>query len=274
MRVLVTGGTGTLGRELLPKLAQAGHDVVAMSRRALPEDAPASHARGDLSTGEGVDDAMRGCDAVLHAATAGFGDRYSFSWAVFHRSAVDVRGTQMLLEAAERMGISHFLFTSIVGIDRVPYWPNIYRYFKHKLAAERLVRESSTPWTIARLTQLHPLLDQIFKWQFRLPGPVIVLDALGQPIDPSDAADAVITYLGRDPARDVVEAGGPEVLTARDVVDAWTTTRGVDRKANIRRAPGKMGRAMAEGALTCPDKVAGHVTWTEWLALHPASAGS
>jgi nucleoside-diphosphate-sugar epimerase len=268
MRVLVTGGTGKLGRELLPKLARAGHDVVALSRRPLPEDVPATHVRGDLSTGEGVDNAMSGCDAVLHAATGGFGDRYSLRWAVFHRAGVDVRGTQMLLEAAERTGINHFLFTSIVGMDRVPYWPNIYRFFKHKLAAERLVRESSTPWTIARMTQFHPLLDQIFKWQFGSPGPVIVLDAQGQPIDPSEAADAVITYLGRNPTLDVVEVGGPEVLTARDIVNAWTTRSGVDRKAHVYRAPGKMGRAMAEGALTCPDKATGTITWAEWLSFH------
>lgn len=268
MRVLVTGGTGKLGRELLPKLAEAGHDVVALSRRALPEEIPVTRAPGDLSTGEGIEDAIRGCDAVLHAATAGFGDRYSFSWAVFHRSAVDVRGTQMLLEAAKRAGISHFLFTSIVGMDRVPFWPNIYRYFKHKLAAERLVRESSIPWTIARMTQFHPLLDQIFEWQLTLPGPVTVLDAPGQPIDPSDAADHLITRLSGDPTRDVVEAGGPEVLTARHIVDAWRARRGVTRKARVIRAPGKIGRAMVEGALTCPGHPAGQITWGEWLSVH------
>ena len=266
MRVLVTGGTGNLGRQLLPKLARAGYEVVALSRRPLPADIPARYAPGDLSTGEGIEDAMLGCDALLHAATGGFGDRYSLRWAVFHRSGVDVRGTQMLLEAAERTGIGHFLFTSIVGMDRVPYWPSIYRFFKHKLAAERLVRESSTPWTIARFTQFHPLLDHIFKWQFGSPGPVVVLDALGQPIDPLDAADAVISHLGRDPARDAVEIGGPEVLAARDIVDAWTARRGVDRKAHVYRAPGKMGRAMVDGALTCPDQAIGTITWGKWLS--------
>ena len=268
MRVLLTGGTGNLGRELLPKLAQAGHDVVTLSRRPLPQGLPGIHVRGDLSTGEGVDEAMSGCDAVVHAATGGFGDRYSLRWAIFHRSTVDVQGTQVLLEAAHRVGISHFLFTSIVGMDRVPYWPNIYRFFKHKLAAERLVRESSMPWTIVRLTPFHPLLDQVFTWQFGLPAPVMVLDTMGQPIDPADAADVVITYLARDPACDVIEVGGPEVLTAREIVDAWTSRKGIDRKARIFRAPGRMGRAMAEGALTCPDNATGHITWTEWLARH------
>ena len=266
MRVLVTGGTGNLGRQLLPKLHQAGHEVVALSRRPLPADVPASHAPGDLSTGEGLENALSGCDAVLHAATAGFGDRYTLRWAIFHRSAVDVRGTQMLLEAARRQGTSHFLFTSIVGMDRVPYWPNIYRFFKHKLAAERLVRQSSIPWTIARFTQFHPLLDQIFTWQFGMRSPVIVLDAQGQPIDPSDAADAAISLLEGDPARDLLEFGGPEVLTARAIVDAWTTRRGIDRKTRFYRVPGKLGRAMAGGALTAPEHAISDITWKEWLS--------
>lgn len=266
MRVLVTGATGKLGRELVPKIRDNGHDVVVLTRRPLDAPSNVRRVQGDLATGEGIDDAVRHCDTIVHAATAGFGDTYSLRWAIFHRSAVDVRGTHLLLKAAKRVGVSHFLFTSIVGMDRVPYWPNIYRYFKHKLAAERLVRESSIPWTIARITQFHPLVDQIFEWQLRSPGPITVLDAPGQPIDPSDAADHVIMRLGGDPTHDVVEAGGPEVLTARHIVDAWTARRGVKRKARIVRAPGKIGRAMAEGALTAPNNTLGTVTWTDWLS--------
>lgn len=266
MRVLLTGATGKLGRELLPRLQQVGHDVVALSRRPLPANVLARCVEGDLSTGEGLAEAVRGCDAVVHAATGGFGDRFSLRWAVFHRSQVDVRGTSWLLEAANRAGISHFVFTSIVGIDRVPGFPSIYRYFKHKLAAEQLVRESSGPWTITRLTQFHPLLDQILHWQFRLPGPVVAFDARWQPIDPSDAADATIAHLDLDTTRGVVEVGGPEVLTTREIFEAWTARRGVDRKPRFYRAPGRLGRAMAEGALTTPDAPTGGITWADWLS--------
>jgi nucleoside-diphosphate-sugar epimerase len=266
MRILMTGGTGNLGRALLPKLAQAGHDLVALSRRPLPDNTPATYAPGDLSTGEGLDDAMRECDAVVHAATGGFGDRYSFSWAVFHRSAVDIGGTRRLLETAERAGVKSFLFTSIVGMDRVPGWPSIYRYFKHKLAAEALVRDSSVPWTIVRLTQLHPLLDQVLKWQFGMPGPVVSPETAGQPIDASDAADVVTSCVAKGPLNEVVEFGGPEVLTGREIVEEWRAHRGVKRKAHYFRAPGKLGRAMAEGALTCPESATGHITWGEWLS--------
>ncbi|MDQ3954775.1 MAG: NAD(P)H-binding protein [Actinomycetota bacterium] len=274
MRVLVTGGTGKLGRALLPKLAQAGHDVVALSRRPLAEDIPADNVRGDLSTGEGLDDAVRSCDVVVHAATGGFGDRYSLRWAIFHQSAVDVGGTRNLLNAAERARVSHFLFTSIVGIDRVPVLPAIYRYFKHKLIAEKLVLASSLPSTTVRLTQFHPLVNQTLEWQSRKPSPMFTPETAGQPIDPSDAADVVISCIGQETAHDVLEFGGPEVLTGREIVEAWCAQRGIQRKPRFFRPPGEMGRAMAEGALTCPHNVAGHITWGDWLSLHPLAANS
>ncbi|MGH2808132.1 MAG: SDR family oxidoreductase [Actinomycetota bacterium] len=202
----------------------------------------------------------------MHAATDGFGDRYSLRWAVLHRSDVDVAGTTRLLDAAGRAGARHFIFTSIVGVDRVPGFPTIYRYFKHKIEAERLVRESSLGWTIVRFTQFHPLLDEVLEWQFGRPGPVMTLETLGQPIDPSDAADALVAQLSQAPSRDVVEIGGPEILEAREITDAWKSHRGTDRKVRFLTPPGKMGRALSGGALTTPDNMAGRVTWTEWLA--------
>jgi nucleoside-diphosphate-sugar epimerase len=266
VRVLVTGGTGKLGRELLPKLSEAGHSLVALGRRPLPPGVPATWARGDLSTGEGIDDAMRNCEAVVHAATAGFGDRYSLRWAVFHSAAVDVRGTRALLEAAERMRIEHFVFTSIVGIDRVPLFPTIYRYFKHKLVAEASVRRTSLSWTIARITQFHSFLDQMFAWRLRLPGPVLLPETLGQPIDASDAADAVIASLEETPARQIREFGGPEVMDWRKLVDAWVARRGVTRTIRFIRVPGRLGRALRHGALTCPERSSGSITWEQWLS--------
>lgn len=265
MRVLLTGATGKLGRELLPRLSQAGHEVVALTRRTFPPDVPARAVEGDLATGEGLEDATKGCDAIIHAATAGFGDRYSLRWAIFHRSAVDVAGTRRLLEAAARAGIAHVVFTSIVGIDRVPLYPRIYRYFKHKLAAERLVRESSVPSTTLRFTQLYPLVDQVLEWQFGIRGPVLVPETLGQPIDPGDAAEMVIRHVDQ-PAGDMVEFGGPQVLTAGEIVQAWKACRRIQRKEHFYRVPGPIGRAFIDGALTCPDRSVGRITWSEWLS--------
>ena len=107
MRVLVTGGTGTLGRPAVEHLLDRGHEVRVLSRRsspALPHGAAAVH--GDLSTGAGIAAAVEGVDAVLHAASnTGIG-----------LGRGDVAGTQRLLDAARSAGVAHLLYVSIVGI--------------------------------------------------------------------------------------------------------------------------------------------------------------
>src|SRR5438034_10993924 len=107
MRVLVTGGTGTLGRPAARRLLEQGHEVRVLSRQpspALPDGAAA--VRGDLSTGAGVAQALERTDAVLHAASnTGLG-----------LGRGDVEGTRRLLDAVRRAGVAHLLYASIVGI--------------------------------------------------------------------------------------------------------------------------------------------------------------
>jgi uncharacterized protein YbjT (DUF2867 family) len=138
--VLVTGGTGTLGRPTVERLRAAGHTVRVLSRRTGPD-----LVSGDLNTGEGVAAAVDGVDLVVHLAT-GLGKR-------------DVQQTRNLLAAAPTT--THVLSMSIVGIDRNPL-----PYYRHKLEAERLV-ESRTAFTILRATQFHELLDRILGLKVR-----------------------------------------------------------------------------------------------------------
>ena len=102
--VLVTGGTGTLGRHAVRLLQERGHEVRSLSRRG------GTH-RGDLSTGAGVPEALAGAELVLHAASDA---RRRFGRA-------DPALTRNLLAAARGAGVRHLLYVSIVGIDRIPY---------------------------------------------------------------------------------------------------------------------------------------------------------
>src|SRR5438132_6587934 len=137
MNVLVTGGTGTLGRHVVSLLRQSGHRARILSRQ------PRGHVdavRGDLKNGASLAKALAGMEAIIHAASA---TREPLSG-----RAVDVRGTRRLLTMARDAGIRHVIYVSIVGIDRVAY-----PYYKTKLAAEAVVRENLVPWTILRATQ-------------------------------------------------------------------------------------------------------------------------
>ena len=64
----------------------------------------------------------------------------------------------MLVSRTPRAGVSHLVFISIVGVDRNPYFP----YDRMKLETERIVEQSSVPWTTLRATQFHEfVLKQI-----------------------------------------------------------------------------------------------------------------
>src|SRR3990170_5638680 len=148
-RVLITGGTGVLGRELVPRLAAAGYSVRVVSRRAAPaEGAPAEWARAQIATGEGLAEAVAGVDVIVHCASSPFR----------RTREVDVEGTRRLLERAREAGVAHFVYISIVGVDLIPLG-----YYKHKLAAERLIEESGVPYSILRAPQFFTLIDELLR---------------------------------------------------------------------------------------------------------------
>ena len=104
--ILVTGGTGLLGSRVVGRLREAGENVRAMSRYRR-----ADTVRGDLITGEGLEEAVEGVGTIIHCASS----------PLRKTRRVDVDGTRRLLQEAARAGVSHFVFISIVGADRNPY---------------------------------------------------------------------------------------------------------------------------------------------------------
>ena len=123
--------------------------------------------KGDLATGEGIPEAMTGAQVVLHAATLSPAARRGYFLPTdLWRSPpeVDVDGTRRLLREAERVGVTHFLYVSIVGVER-PRGP----YLRLKHSAEEPVRARSVPWSIVRATQFHWLMDRMLGKAARLP---------------------------------------------------------------------------------------------------------
>ncbi len=242
---LVTGGTGSLGRRVVDRLRDAGREVRVISRSGRP-----GTVRGDLLTGEGLEQAAEGVGTVVHCASSPRKTRQ-----------IDVEGTDRLLRAAARAGVSHFVFISIVGVDRNPYFP----YYRMKLEVERIIERSPVPWTILRATQFHEFVLRIIKFLDRLPVMMMPKGFLLQPIDIGEVADRLVELALSEPVGRAPDIGGPEVRTAAELARAYFKAAGRSRRVVEVPLPGKMARAWREGAQLCPDQRYGRIRWEEFL---------
>jgi uncharacterized protein YbjT (DUF2867 family) len=263
--VLVTGGTGHLGRDLVSRLK--GPYRVRVLARSPGSDPDVEWIRGDLATGEGIADALAGSTTVIHAATLSPAARRGYVvpkdlWS--SPSEVDRDGTARLLEKAAAADVGHIIYVSIVGIDkpRVPY-------LRRKLEAEYLIRQSPIPWSIARATQFHWLLDRMLGKMARLPM-VPLPDLQVEPVDTTDFADYLVEAVGNGPMGRLADFGGPEVLTFAEAFDQWRQIR--QRSVRTMRVPlpSAVSNAAAAMSVSQPGSRRGSITWVEWLRGHRA----
>jgi uncharacterized protein YbjT (DUF2867 family) len=252
MLVAVTGGTGTVGREVVARLTQQGHAVRVLTRHAgaaLPGGA--THQRVDLTSGAGLAAALAGVDVVVDAANAGPARKPA--------EAVLLAGTRRLLAAEAAAGVAHHVGVSVVGIDRVPYG-----YYAVKLAQEEIVRNGPVAWTIVRATQFFGLLDWAFSATARfrlLPGAALPL----QPVDQREVGGVLAAAARAEPSGAIAEFAGPERRSLRELATTWRATTGA--RALIAPVPlvGRAGRALRDGGLTGAGAATGSTTFAAWL---------
>jgi uncharacterized protein YbjT (DUF2867 family) len=252
--ILVTGGTGTLGRLVVPRLRDAGHEVRVLSRRAGETGNGLAFATGDLATGEGVEGAVRGAEVVLHLAGTSKGDEEKAA---------------NLVRAASRAGAPHLVYISVVGAERIPVVSRIDRamfgYFASKRAAEEVVAESGLPWTTLRAAQFHELILTTARAMAKLP---VIPRPAGfrfQPIAAREVADRLVELALGAPAGLVPDMAGPRVYGMDELLRGYLHARGKRRPMVPMRVPGKAARAIREGANLAPDRAVGHQTWDEFL---------
>ncbi|WP_345943326.1 NAD(P)H-binding protein [Streptomyces sp. SID8352] len=254
--ILVTGGTGTLGRFVVARLLDAGRTVRVLSRHAPPSDtAPDTRqwAVGDLEAGTGVAEALRGAGTVVHCATASNGKK-------------DVAAMAKLLAAAKEAGTRHLVYISIVGCDQVPF-----SYFKGKEASERLLEESGVPYTILRATQFHDFVRAIFDGTSKLP----LMLAPGfryQTISAAEVAGRLAELAIGAPAGRVADMGGPEVREATEMARVYLRAQGRSKKVVALRLPGKTFRAFRDGGHLTASHAVGKGTFEDYLAEKATAA--
>jgi uncharacterized protein YbjT (DUF2867 family) len=255
-RILITGGTGTLGRLVVSRLREAGRDVRVLSRRSCEGGEGIEFVRGDLATGEGIEAAVEGTEIIVHCAGSAKGDEDK---------------ARHLVRAVSRPGVRHLVYISVVGADRIPVASGIDRamfgYFASKLAAERVVADSGLPWTTLRAAQFHDLILMVAQQMARLPVIPVPAGFRFQPIDAGEVAARLVELALGAPAGLVPDMAGPQVYKMADLLRGYL-------RANHRRwrpimplwLPGKAARAFRAGANLALDRAIGRRTWEDFLA--------
>lgn len=194
-KITVIGASGLIGRQLVPLLAAAGHDVVAASRVAGV----------DVVTGEGLADAVADADAVVDVINSATPE--DSAQAFFEQTSSN------LAAAVRAVGVGHYIVLSIVGADILA---PLAGYMRGKLAQEAAAAGSGAGWTVVRATQFHELAEPITE-SLMQGAEVRAPEASIQPVDSSEVT-AVLARLATGQALNTIhEVGGPQKMSFADM---------------------------------------------------------
>jgi uncharacterized protein YbjT (DUF2867 family) len=252
--ILVTGGTGTLGRLVVPRVREAGRHVRVLSRRSHESGNGIEFMVGDLATGEGLESAVDGIGTIVHCAGSPKGDEEK---------------TRNLVRAASRAGAQHLVNISVVGAERIPVVSGVDRtmfgYFASKRAAEKVVADSGLPWTTLRATQFHDLMLMVAQQLAKLPVIPVPAGFRFQPVDAGEVAARLVELALGKPSGLVPDIAGPRVYGMAELLRAYLRTRHQHRLILPVRLPGKAARAIRAGANLAPQETTGDQTWEDYL---------
>src|SRR5262245_56614019 len=225
MKIVVVGGSGLIGSRLVTMLLGDGHDVVAASRRSGV----------DVVSGEGLAEAMKGASVVADVTNAP-----SFEDAAVMRFFKT--STHSLLTAEAAAGVTHHVALSVLGTRRLLQSG----YLRAKFAQEKLIEESTIPYSIVQATQFFEFLTNIADaathgTAVRVP-PVHV-----QPIAADDVARVVAKTATGTPLNGTVEIGGPEPFYLDGLLQRVLGARNDPREVIADRHARYFGTELKEG---------------------------
>ena len=254
MKIVVIGGTGLIGSKLVNKLSEHGHEAI-----------PAAPNTGvNTLTGEGLAEVLKGASTVVDVSN-------SPSWEDAAVLNFFETSTHNLLTYGAAAGVRHHVALSVVGTDRL----SESGYFRAKIAQEKLIQESSIPYSIVRATQFFEFLKGLA--DISMVGDKVHLPpVLFQPMAADDVASGVASVAVAQPVNGMVEIGGPEQFRVDELVRRRLASlkdpREVIADSNARYSGAKITeKTLVPGN----DARLGHTIFENWLtqsAAHIASA--
>jgi len=252
MRIVVIGGTGLVGSQVVSKLGEHGHEAIAAS--------PDSGV--NTLTGEGLPEALEGADVVIDVSNSpSFEDAAVLE---FFQTA-----TGNLIAAAKTAGVGHYVALSVVGTERLADKG----YFHAKRVQEQLIQESGIPYSIVHATQFFEFIKSIAA--LATDGDTVRLPpVLFQPMASEDVAKAVGRTAGGAPVNGIVEVAGPEKLRMDELVRQALQARNDPRQVVTDPTAPYFGAYAVDDSTLVPADGAllGEVRFGDWLQRQLAVA--
>jgi uncharacterized protein YbjT (DUF2867 family) len=252
MKIVVIGGTGLVGSQVVSKLAEHGHEAIAAS----------PNTGVNTLTGEGLSDVLKGADVVVDVSNSpSFEDAAVLEF--FQTS------TGNLLAAEKAAGVRHHVALSVVGTDRM----SDKGYFLAKAAQEKLIRDSGLPYSIVHATQFFEFIKSIAA--LATDGDTVRLPpVLFQPLASEDVAKAVGRTAVGAPINGIVEVGGPDQYRMDELVRQALQASGDPRQVVADPDAPYFGDYAVDDSTLVPGEGAliGDVHFQDWLERQLAAA--
>lgn len=254
MKIVVIGGTGLIGSKLVSKLREHGHEAV-----------PASPNSGvNTLTGEGLAEVLKGASVVVDVSN-------SPSFEETEAMKFFTTATNNLIQYEKAAGVRHHVALSVVGTDRLAEKKpsdaekTIRGYFRAKLMQEKLIAESSIPYSIVHATQFFEFVKSIA--DASTAGTTVrVAPVLIQPMAADDVASAVGRVAVGPAINGIVEVGGPQQFRLDEFVRQGLSARNDSRTVVADPAAGYFGIEVDERALVPGDNARlGEIRFDTWL---------
>lgn len=241
--ILITGGTGNLGKSLVKLLTDLDIEHTIGSRKN--STAAKNIVIMDLLENKGIKEAVQGKDIIFHLATD---------------MKKDTLVTENLLKAIGNNRDIHLVYSSVVGIDKVPLG-----YYQQKLASEDAIKKSGIPYTILRATQFHQFINQIISTLLKFPIGLLPKQVISQPIQTEIVAAELYKLALEKPFGRTYEIGGAEIGTLEQLAHEWMQKTGKRRWIINLPLWGQLGKTLKNACLTTPNKQHDSLRWRQWL---------
>lgn len=250
MKIVVIGGTGLIGSKLVAKLTKQGHEAIAA----------APNTGVNTLTGEGLNEALQGASVVVDVSN-------SPDWEQGAVMNFFVTSTRNLLKYEADAGVKHHVALSVVGTQRLAESA----YFRAKMAQEKLIKESSIPYSIVQATQFFEFLKGLADISM-VSETVHVPPVLFQPMAADDVASAVGKVAAESPVNGTIEIGGPEKFRIDELVRRRLATLN-DRREVVADPEARYSGARIDDKTLVPDEGAhlGEMTFEKWQARSAAA---